>query len=83
MRIFSLDGRTALVTGANTGIGRSIARCMAEAGAEVICAGRSSCEGTVAEIEKGGGKARSLHLDLSDSMAGDGYSSRKGRSTSW
>lgn len=70
MRIFSLDGRTALVTGANTGIGRSIARCMAEAGAEVICAGRSSCEGTVAEIEKGGGKARSLHLDLSDSMAG-------------
>jgi NAD(P)-dependent dehydrogenase (short-subunit alcohol dehydrogenase family) len=38
---FSLDGRTALVTGANTGIGQGIALALAEAGATVVAAGRS------------------------------------------
>ena len=38
---FRLDGRRALVTGANTGIGQAIALGLARAGAEVIAAGRS------------------------------------------
>ncbi|WP_336058167.1 2-dehydro-3-deoxy-D-gluconate 5-dehydrogenase KduD [Nitratireductor sp. CH_MIT9313-5] len=66
MKMFSLEGKTALVTGANTGIGRAIARCMAEAGASVIAAGRSPCDETVAEIKAGGCDARALHLDLSE-----------------
>jgi 2-deoxy-D-gluconate 3-dehydrogenase len=61
---FSLAGRTALVTGANTGIGQAIAVAMARAGAQVIAAGRSDCAETVALT---GGEA--LHLDFADPMA--------------
>ncbi|MGF0539101.1 2-dehydro-3-deoxy-D-gluconate 5-dehydrogenase KduD [Agrobacterium sp. ES01] len=68
--IFSLNGKRALVTGANTGIGQAIAISLAEAGAEVICAGRSSLDETVGMIEKAGGKAKGLKLDLADPMAG-------------
>jgi len=38
---FSLDGRTALVTGGNQGLGRAFAFGLAEAGARVAIAGRS------------------------------------------
>ncbi|SNR28265.1 2-dehydro-3-deoxy-D-gluconate 5-dehydrogenase KduD [Puniceibacterium sediminis] len=62
---FSLAGKTALVTGANTGIGQAIAVAMGEAGATVICAGRSSCAETVGMISD----ARELTLDLADPMA--------------
>lgn len=67
---FSLEGRRALVTGANTGIGQAIAMGLAQAGAHVICAGRSPCDETLAEIEKIGGAATSLHVDFTDPMAG-------------
>lgn len=65
MTAFSLDGQTALVTGANTGIGQAIAVAMGRAGASVICAGRSSCAQTVDLIPS----AREIHLDFSDPMA--------------
>lgn len=67
MNPFSLTGQTALVTGANTGIGQAIACAMARAGAHVIAAGRSSCAETAALT---GGEA--LHLDFSDPMAAKG-----------
>ncbi len=62
---FSLSGKTALVTGANAGIGQAIAVAMGEAGATVICAGRSSCAETVGMIDN----ARELRLDFADPMA--------------
>jgi 2-deoxy-D-gluconate 3-dehydrogenase len=65
---FSLNGKTALVTGANTGIGQAIAIAMARAGAQVICAGRRSCSETVAQIDDG----RELILDFTDPMAARG-----------
>jgi len=37
---FSLEGRTALVTGANRGLGRAFADAMADAGADVVVVGR-------------------------------------------
>jgi 2-dehydro-3-deoxy-D-gluconate 5-dehydrogenase len=69
---FSLSGQTALVTGANTGIGQAIAAALARAGAHVIAAGRSSCAETVALT---GGEE--LALDFADPMAArDTFASR-------
>ncbi|MCJ7996457.1 2-dehydro-3-deoxy-D-gluconate 5-dehydrogenase KduD [Rhizobium cremeum] len=69
MSMFSLAGRHALITGANTGIGQAIAIAVASAGASVTCAGRSSSAQTVSMIAGAGGEARELALDLSDPMA--------------
>ncbi|WP_282603931.1 2-dehydro-3-deoxy-D-gluconate 5-dehydrogenase KduD [Paracoccus sp. PARArs4] len=66
---FRLDGRRALVTGANTGIGRAIAVSLAAQGARVTCAGRRSTAQTVDAIRARGGEAEELLLDLSDPMA--------------
>lgn len=71
MSAFSLDGRRALVTGANTGIGQAIAVGLAGAGAEVLCAGRRDCDATVAQIEANGGSASSVMVDFADPMAGN------------
>lgn len=62
---FRLDGKRALVTGANTGIGQAIAISLGNAGAEVICAGRSSMEETIALVPN----SSALKLDFSDPMA--------------
>jgi NAD(P)-dependent dehydrogenase (short-subunit alcohol dehydrogenase family) len=64
----TLDGTTALVTGATAGIGRAIALQLATLGAEVVVHGRSAERGaeTVREIEREGGKARFVAADLSD-----------------
>ena len=61
---FSLAGRAALVTGANTGIGQAIAVAVAEAGADVAVAGRSHPAETLARIEATGRKAVNIAADL-------------------
>lgn len=61
---FRLDGKRALVTGANTGIGQGIAVALAEAGAEVIGVARSSMAETEALIAKAGGACHALKADL-------------------
>ena len=57
---FSLDGKRAIVTGANTGIGQAIAVGLAEAGASVVAAGRSSCAETVEQIKATGREGEAL-----------------------
>src|SRR5258707_6846556 len=65
MRI-DLNGRTALVTGASRGIGEAIARRLAEAGANVLCAARGleAVERVASEIRDAGGLATGVQLDI-------------------
>jgi NAD(P)-dependent dehydrogenase (short-subunit alcohol dehydrogenase family) len=65
---FRLDGQTALVTGAASGIGRAIAVGLAGAGADVACFDRpgSALEEACAEIRDLGRGAVSLYGDVTD-----------------
>ncbi|MBN7807516.1 2-dehydro-3-deoxy-D-gluconate 5-dehydrogenase KduD [Agrobacterium rosae] len=62
---FDLTGKTAIVTGANTGLGQGIATALAGAGATVALVGRSSMEETEAAISAMGGRSHSIKADLS------------------
>src|SRR5437762_11818461 len=62
---FKLDGKTALVTGASTGLGAAIAVALAEAGADVICHGNSrSAEETCKKVKQLGRRAAAVQIDL-------------------
>ncbi|WNS44882.1 2-dehydro-3-deoxy-D-gluconate 5-dehydrogenase KduD [Paenibacillus sp. MMS20-IR301] len=64
--LFSLAGKTAIVTGAAQGLGQGIALAFAEAGADVISASLNTSDETVAAAEAFGVKALSIATDLSD-----------------
>ena len=63
-----LTGRTALVTGASSGIGEATAIAMAAAGARVAAVGRDHdrLAGVVGRITDAGGEAVALEADLAD-----------------
>lgn len=62
---FDLSGRTAMVTGANTGIGQGIAVALANAGANIAAVGRSSCDETLELVRARGRTAEFFKADLS------------------
>lgn len=64
----SLSGKTAIVTGASSGIGRATARLFAEKGARLVVAarGQSALDGLVEEIAAGGAEAVALAGDVGD-----------------
>jgi NAD(P)-dependent dehydrogenase (short-subunit alcohol dehydrogenase family) len=66
--VIELEGKTALVTGATSGIGKATASALARLGATVIVTGRDAERGArvVKEIEDDGGSARFVAADLSD-----------------
>ncbi|MBW3632308.1 MAG: glucose 1-dehydrogenase [Chloroflexi bacterium] len=66
----SLDGMTALVTGAGSGIGQAAARALSAAGARVMVTELPDrlerAQATVSELEDAGGSALALALDVRD-----------------
>jgi 3-oxoacyl-[acyl-carrier protein] reductase len=65
-----LTGKTALVTGGNTGLGRAIALALAQAGADVAVTYFSNPgEQTADDIRALGRKSLALRLDVTDSQA--------------
>ena len=60
-----LAGKTALITGAGSGIGREVAHKFGKEGAAVVCADIKGFEETAKEITEAGGKAIGVELDVS------------------
>src|SRR5688572_8474312 len=63
--MFSLAGKVALVTGANTGLGQGIAVALAQAGASIVAVGRSSMDETERLCREAGATFHSVQADLS------------------
>ena len=66
MSVFSLANRTALVTGASSGLGEHFAHVLAQAGASVVIAARrlDRLEAVAADIRSKGGKAVAVEMDV-------------------
>jgi 3-oxoacyl-[acyl-carrier protein] reductase len=66
--MFTLNGRSALVTGAGNGIGAAVARALAAAGAAVLVTDidKDSADQVAGEITQAGGRAEAAVLDVRD-----------------
>lgn len=66
-----LSGKSALVTGGTSGIGRAVAHKLAELGAHVVISGRNETRGeqAVRQIREAGGQADFVASELSDAAS--------------
>src|SRR5215467_1094255 len=65
-RPFDLSGRTALVTGGSRGLGKAMARGLAEAGADILIASRHEAELVAAVADIGQGLQSRVQLVVTD-----------------
>lgn len=67
-KLFSLDGKTALVTGASSGLGVAFARGLARAGANVVVTARRQdrIEATAAMVREFGVRSTAIPADITD-----------------
>ena len=67
LEMFSLKGKSGIVTGAGSGIGKAIAKGLVQAGAEIVIVGRNRerLEKAATEIEKFGGPVIAIQADIS------------------
>lgn len=65
MSPFDLTGKTAIVTGANTGLGQAIAEALATAGADIVAVGRTPPVDTRFAVEALGRRFHDISADLS------------------
>jgi NAD(P)-dependent dehydrogenase (short-subunit alcohol dehydrogenase family) len=68
MNLFNLTGRTAVVIGGTSGIGRTLALGLAEAGADVVASGRRAAlvKDVAGEIERTGRQTIAMTSDVAD-----------------
>ena len=66
--MFDLDGKSALIVGAGSGIGEASSHGLAAFGARVVCADvdEEAAENTAGEIHSEGGEAEALQLDMTE-----------------
>ena len=66
--LFDLTGKTAIVTGGGSGLGRQMAHALAECGADLVLCARKveRCEETAAELRANGVQAVALSCDVRD-----------------
>ena len=76
--MFNLTGKVALVTGANSGIGRAMAAALAGAGASVAVAGRNQDRNTAvaAELAGLGVKTTAVQADVRDAESAARWSKK-------
>jgi NAD(P)-dependent dehydrogenase (short-subunit alcohol dehydrogenase family) len=65
----SLNGKVAIVTGAARGLGREYAIALAGEGASVVVADKRDCAESAGLVEKAGGTALALELDVADAAS--------------
>ncbi len=70
-QIFGLQGKVAVVTGGNKGIGRTVGLGLAKAGAEVVILSRSDANEAIADIQAAGGKAWHISTDVTNEQEVD------------
>jgi 2-deoxy-D-gluconate 3-dehydrogenase len=67
LQLFSLSGKVALVTGANTGLGQGMAIALANAGADIVALCRSGAPDTQRSVLAAGRKFHEIRADLQES----------------
>ena len=69
MKSFQIAGRTAIVTGCNTGLGQGMALALAQAGADIVGVNQGATPETMAQVQALGRKFLDIQRDLSDTSA--------------